>query len=204
LAGVDVASKSLDDTLLRAPISGQVSQRLTQPGERVSIDARVLEIVDLSRLEVEASLAAADSLGVRPGQTARLSVEGSAQVLQARVARINPSAVAGSRSVLVYLSLEKTAGLRQGLFAQGGLAVGEARALALPLSAVRTDKPQPYVQWVQEGRVAHQTVELGERGDVNGVAMVAVKGIAEGTPVLAGSVGALRAGTAVKTLAGSN
>ena len=204
LAGVDVASKSLDDTLLRAPISGQVSQRLTQPGERVSIDARVLEIVDLSRLEVEASLAAADSLGVRPGQTARLSVEGSAQVLQARVARINPSAVAGSRSVLVYLSLEKTEGLRQGLFAQGGLAVGEARALALPLSAVRTDKPQPYVQWVQEGRVAHQTVELGERGDVNGVAMVAVKGIAEGTPVLAGSVGALRAGTAVKTLAGSN
>ena len=204
LAGVDVASKSLDDTLLRAPISGQVSQRLTQPGERVSIDARVLEIVDLSRLEVEASLAAADSLGVRPGQTARLSVEGSAQVLQARVARINPSAVAGSRSVLVYLSLEKTEGLRQGLFAQGGLAVGEARALALPLSAVRTDKPQPYVQWVQDGRVAHQTVELGERGDVNGVAMVAVKGIAEGTPVLAGSVGALRAGTAVKTLAGSN
>jgi RND family efflux transporter MFP subunit len=204
LAGVDVASKSLDDTLLRAPISGQVSQRLTQPGERVSIDARVLEIVDLSRLEVEASLAAADSLGVRPGQTARLSVEGSAQVLQARVARINPSAVAGSRSVLVYLSLEKTEGLRQGLFAQGGLAVGEARALALPLSAVRTDKPQPYVQWVQEGRVAHQTVELGERGDVNGVAMVAVKGIAEGTPVLAGSVGALRAGTAVKTLAGGN
>lgn len=204
LAGVDVAAKSLEDTVLRAPISGQVSQRLTQPGERVSVDARVLEIVDLSRLEVEASMAAADSLGVKTGQTARLSVEGSAQVLISRVARINPTAVAGSRSVLVYLSVSNPEGLRQGLFAQGALAVGETRALALPVSAVRTDKPQPYVQWLQDGRVAHQTVELGERGEVNGVAMVAVQGIAEGAPVLSGAVGALRAGTAVKTSAGSN
>ena len=204
LAGVDVAAKSLEDTVLRAPISGQVSQRLTQPGERVSVDARVLEIVDLSRLEVEASMAAADSLGVKTGQTARLSVEGSAQVLISRVARINPTAVAGSRSVLVYLSVSNPEGLRQGLFAQGALAVGETRALALPVGAVRTDKPQPYVQWLQDGRVAHQTVELGERGEVNGVAMVAVQGIAEGAPVLSGAVGALRAGTAVKTSAGSN
>ncbi|WNO04477.1 efflux RND transporter periplasmic adaptor subunit [Rhodoferax mekongensis] len=204
MAGVDVAAKSLEDTVLRAPISGQVAQRLTQPGERVAIDARVLEIVDLSRLEVEASLAAADSLGVKPGQTAQLTVEGSAQRLQARVARINPSAVAGSRSVLVYLSLEKPEGLRQGLFAQGALAVGGSRTLALPVSAIRTDKPQPYVQWVQDNKVAHQTVELGERGEANGVAMVSVKGIPEGTQVLAGAVGALRAGTAIKNAAGSN
>lgn len=204
MAGVDVAAKSLEDTVLRAPISGQVAQRLTQPGERVAIDARVLEIVDLSRLEVEANLAAADSLGVKPGQTAQLTVEGSAQRLQARVARINPSAVAGSRSVLVYLSLDKPEGLRQGLFAQGALAVGVSRTLALPVSAIRTDKPQPYVQWVQDNKVAHQTLELGERGEAGGVAMVSVKGIPEGTPVLAGAVGALRAGTAIKNAAGSN
>jgi RND family efflux transporter MFP subunit len=204
MAGVDVASKSLEDTVLRAPISGQVAQRLTQPGERVAIDGRVLEIVDLSRLEVEANIAAADSLGVKPGQSAKLVVEGSAQSLQARVARINPSAVAGSRSVLVYLSLDKPEGLRQGLFAQGALAVGVSRTLALPVSAIRTDKPQPYVQWVQDNKVAHQTVELGERGEANGMAMVSIKGIPEGTPVLAGAVGALRAGTAIKNAAGSN
>nr|WP_315465755.1 efflux RND transporter periplasmic adaptor subunit [uncultured Rhodoferax sp.] len=204
MAGVDLATKSLEDTVLRAPLSGQVAQRLAQAGERVAIDARVLEIVDLSRLEVEASLAAADSIGVKPGQTAQLTVEGAALKLQARVARINPSAVAGSRSVLVYLSLDQAEGLRQGLFAQGVLAVGVSRALALPVSAVRTDKPQPYVQWVQDNKVAHQTVELGERGDANGVAMVRVKGIPEGTPVLAGAVGALRAGTAIKNIAGNN
>jgi RND family efflux transporter MFP subunit len=204
VAAADVAAKSLEDTVLRAPISGQVAQRLAQPGERVAIDGRVLELVDLNRLEVEASLASADSMAVRTGQVVRLSVEGSSRSLSGKVARINPSAVAGSRSVLVYLSLDNPEGLRQGLFAQGNIAVGSTRTLALPVSAIRTDKPLPYVQWVQDGKVAHQTVTLGERGEADGVPMVAVTGLAEGSPVLSGAVGALRAGIAIKKVAGSN
>ncbi|BDT71511.1 multidrug resistance protein MdtA [Comamonadaceae bacterium OS-4] len=204
MAAADIARKSLDDTVLRAPITGQVAQRLAQPGERVAIDARVLEVVDLNRLEVEASLAAADSIGVQVGQTVRLNVEGSNRSLTGKVARINPSAVAGSRSVLAYLSLDTTEGLRQGLFAQGSIAVGISRALAVPVSTIRTDKPLPYVQWVQDNKVAHQTVTLGERGEADGVPMVAVTGLTEGSQVLSGAVGALRAGTAIKTVAGSN
>ncbi|MDB5732278.1 MAG: efflux transporter periplasmic adaptor subunit, partial [Variovorax sp.] len=75
-AAVEVARKSLDDTVLRSPIAGQVAQRLVQPGERVGIDTRLIEVVDLSRIEVEATLAAADSVAVRPGQRATLEIEG--------------------------------------------------------------------------------------------------------------------------------
>ena len=197
-AAVDLARKGLEDTQLRAPISGVVSQRLAQPGERVGVDAKVIEVVDLSRLELEASLSAADSMDVQVGQRAMLQIEGSERPVAARVARINPSAQAGSRSVLAYLGIEDGSGLRQGLFAQGTLETGQASALAVPLSAVRTDKPLPYVQVVEDGRIAHRSVQTGIRGQSDNELMVAVQGVAPGAVVVRGNIGALREGTPVK------
>ena len=202
VAGAEVAARAVQDAVLKSPIAGQVSQRLAQPGERVGIDARIVEIVDLSRLELEASVGAQDAMEVRVGQGARLQVEGSAQNVGGRVVRINPSAQAGSRAVLVYLALENTGGialpLRQGLFAQGVLDTARALALAVPLSSVRTDKPQAYVQAIDNGRVLHKTVETGMRGTVEGETLVAVKGLTEGTPVIRGNIGILREGTQVR------
>lgn len=198
LAAVDIARKSLEDTILKAPISGVVSQRLAQPGERVGIDARIIEIIDISRLELEAPLAAADSVDVRVGQLASLRFEGREGNVDAVVSRINPSAVAGSRSVLVYLSVAATPGLRQGLFAQGSLGTAKVQTLSVPLAAVRTDKPSPYVQVVQDNTIAHQTVELGARGEAQGITMVAVKNLASGAAVTLASAGLLREGTKIK------
>ncbi len=200
-AAADVARKSMADTVLKAPMAGFVSQRLAQPGERVAVDTRIVEIVDLSRMEIEAALSAADSVGVRVGQQALLQVEGHAQPVPARVARINPSTQAGSRSVLVYLQLKPAPGLRQGLFVQGSLGTEKLKTLAVPLQAVRSDKPQPYVQVVENQQVRHVSVTLGARGQAGGQDMVAITGLAEGSRVLAGVVGPLREGTAVRTTA---
>lgn len=201
-AGAEVAGKSLQDTVLRAPITGLVSQRLAQLGERVSVDTRIVEIVDLNKLELEASLSASESLAVRPGQRAVLQIEGAARPVNATVVRVNPSAVAGSRAVLVYLAVDAAAGLRQGLFAQGTLSTGRLQTLAVPLTAVRTDKPQPYVQLVSHNQVQHQSVELGVRGEADGQTMVAIQGVPEGATVVAGTVGPLRAGIAIGFTAG--
>ena len=203
LAAVDMTGKSLADTVLRSPISGQVAQRLAQSGERMAVDGRVLEVVDLSRLEMEASLSPTDSMQVKTGQIAQLQVEGAGTTLRATVARINPTVVAGSRSVTAYLAIDPVPGLRQGLFVQGALNVGATDGPALPLSAVRTDKPQPYVQLVSNNKVVHQPVELLSRGEAEGQRMVVVKGVAEDAMVINGSVGTLREGTLVKVTAGT-
>ena len=197
-AGADLANKSLEDTVLRAPMAGVVAQRLAQPGERLAVDTRILEIVDLSRLELEASLSPADSLLVQPGQEALLSIEGASQTLSAKVLRVNPSAVAGSRAVLAYLAVQSNPGLRQGLFAQGRLSIGKLQVLAIPLAAVRTDKPLPYVLLIQDGAVVHQTVELGARGEQADQTMVGIKGLPERAVILSGTLGSQRAGTRVK------
>jgi RND family efflux transporter MFP subunit len=196
-SGVDVLQKSLDDAVMRAPITGQVSQRLAQNGERVAVDARVVEIVDLAQLEMEASLSAEDAARVRLGQVAQVSIDGSIDTVAAKVVRVNPIATAASRAVVVYLALSPHAQLRQGLFVQGHLSTGSRTGPALPLSAVRTDKPVTYAQTIVDGKVAHQTVVTGFIGDHQGQTMVEVIGLAPGTRALLGSVGALLAGTPV-------
>ena len=207
-AATDVATKSVDDTVLKAPISGQVSQRLAQPGERVGVDARIVEIVDLSRLELEATLSAADSTQIQIGQSAELQIEGSSKTVAAKVVRINPSAQAGSRSVLAYLSIDNTKPdalpLRQGLFAQGTLGTARTTLLAVPLASVRTDKPTPYVQAIENGKVVHRAAELGARGNTNGTDVVAIKGVPDNTVVILGNIGALREGTSVKFTQANN
>jgi len=193
---VDVAKKSLDDTKVYAPIDGMVAVRNTQPGERVGIDARIVEIVDLSRLELEATLAASDSIAVRVGQNAVLQIEGNTKEVTAKVARVNPTATTGSRSVLVYLAIDgKSAkGLRQGLFAQGLLATARVQSIAVPVGAVRSDKPSPYVQVVEDKKIVHKNVMTGAKGESAGAEYVAVQGLAENAIVLQGNVGAVREG----------
>jgi RND family efflux transporter MFP subunit len=206
-AAVDLARKSLADARLVAPISGTVSQRLVQVGERVSIDTRLIEVVDLSRIELEAAVPAEDVAEVRVGQTARLEIDGYSEPVEATVARINPSTQAGTRAVMVYLSMKPHPGLRQGLFAKGSIELQRRNALVVPAGVVRVDQARPYVMAIVDGRIAHKPVTTGARGEarLNGARESVVEvteGLAAGTQLLRSTVGLLRDGSPV-TLTGA-
>lgn len=202
-AAAEIARKSLADTEIRAPIAGQVAQRFVQPGERVAIDTRLLEIVDVSRLELEAAVSPEDIALVRVGSRARLRVDGIAEPVPARVARINPSTQAGTRAVLAYLALDPVPGLRQGLFARGAIELERRSALALPESALRIEQARPYALVVAQGKVVQRAVTPGARGlaSFGGPPEPAVAidaGLAAGDVALRATVGALREGTPVR------
>ena len=231
-AAADAARKAVTDAVITSPINGQIAQRFVQNGERVGIEARIVEVVDTEQLEIVAQLAPADSIQVQVGQSAELQVPGAAQdmaPISAQIARISPSAQTGSRTVAVYLKVSSAANkndsslrpsplpspqLRPGLFLQGHIITGNASQLAVPLNAVRTDKPLPYVQVIQSGksavtaasqasqtelRVVHKTVELGRRTSFEGATWVQVlKGLNADEQILAGTAGGLREGTLVE------
>lgn len=196
LAAVDVARKALDDTLVRSPISGVVSQRLAQAGERVGLDARIVEVLDLRTLELEAQLSPAEAAGLRVGQRAQVRVQGLA-ARGARVVRISPAANESTRTVPVFLQLDDATGLRQGVFAEGLIEGTPVRGLALPLDAIRTDQPQPYVQWLEGEVLRHRSVTLGAQGLFEGRSMVLVTGLPQGTRVTGAGVGSVRDGTPI-------
>jgi RND family efflux transporter MFP subunit len=197
LAAVELARKARGDATLLAPIGGIVAQRLVQPGERAGIDARLLEIVDLGQLELEAALTPEDVAMLRVGSAARLQVDGVAGEIVARVARINPSAQAGSRTVPVYLAVQPHATLRHGLFARGSVLLDQRSVLALPTAALRGDSARPHVLALVGNTVQARAVHLGLRGTHGGSEWVEVtQGLEAGARVLGGGVGAVREGSA--------
>jgi RND family efflux transporter MFP subunit len=172
-SAAELAGKALRDCVVRSPIAGLVSQRFVQVGERVGVDARIIEVVDLSSLELQAPLSPADVLQVKVGTPATLKVEGLERPLEAKVARINPSAAADTRAVMVYLGLgDQTQRLRQGLFVQGRILLDVKEGLLVPVSAVVHDAGRDHVLVVpaidstqgDSGKVVKAQVQLGLRG----------------------------------------
>jgi len=199
LAAVELARKARADATIVAPIGGLVSQRFAQAGERVAVDGRVIEIVDLSQLEVEAAVPPEDAAALRIGAPAQLTVDGSREPLAAQVVRINPSAQAGSRAVPAYLAVKPHPSLRQGLFVRGWIELERRPALVIPLAALRTDQAQPYAIRIAAGRTERRTLVLGQRGLANGQPVVEVlEGLAEGDQLLNASVGLVASGLPVR------
>jgi membrane fusion protein (multidrug efflux system) len=203
-AQLALARKSVSDADLVAPIDGIVAERFAQPGEKLPVDGRVMSIVDLSRMEIEAPVPAAEVGAVRTGQEVVLKIEGVAQPQVGRIARIAPATLAGTRSVQVWIALDnRDPAVRAGLFAQGRLAV-ESRAdvLTVPLSAVRDAGGRSFVYAIAQDRLVEREVRLGLRDDTGAVARVEVlAGLAPGERIVAANLGALRVGAPVRIAA---
>jgi RND family efflux transporter MFP subunit len=198
-ADLIMAKKSLGDSVLVAPFSGIVAQRHAQPGERIPLDAKIISVMDLSRLELEAAVPAAEIGKIRVGQKVLFRIDGfGARPFDGRIERINPGTTAGSRSISVYAVIDNAEGvLRGGMFAQGAASLERIEGgLLIPLSAVREEAGQAYVYALGEGTVRRKAVKIGA-ADATGRAQV-LEGLVSGERIVRNNLGALREGAAVK------
>ena len=206
-AQLSQARKALADTRLTAPMSGVVAERFAQAGEKLPADSRVVSIVDLSRMEIEAPVPASDIASVSVGQPVRLSIEGVAGEHVGSVARINPATQAGTRSVPVYIALSFPSDgsrVRAGMFAQGRLALDVRRdVLVVPLSAIRDAGGRQFVYLIDDGRLVERDLRVGLRDESapvgqGGIGLAEVlDGLKAGDHIVGVNLGALRAGSRV-------
>ncbi len=79
-----IAVEALKNTRIHAPISGTILKILTWPGERIK-DGGLLEMADLTQLDIVAEIYESDLNQVKAGQKASISAKGFAQVYTAEV-----------------------------------------------------------------------------------------------------------------------
>ena len=198
---LDIVLKSLNDTVSRAPISGLVSVRHVQPGEKVAMDSRLLEIVNLQQLELEAAVPSSEISKVAIGQKVELRIEGLSQRFDGKVVRINPATQAGSRSVPVYVQVANPQNLlRVGMFADGRLLLSSKAGVVTVLqSAVRKVNDGSFVFAIVNNKIERLPVTLGNTGLVGDDHHIELtSGLEFGAQVIRADMGNLTPGTPVR------
>ncbi|WP_279482544.1 efflux RND transporter periplasmic adaptor subunit [Aureimonas sp. SK2] len=198
-AEVGDARKALEDAVVTAPFDGIVATRAVEPGQTVAMNAELLQLVDLSSVEVEASVPTSRIGEIAAGQVARLRFEGAGdRLFEGRVSRIAPEAGAGSRAISVFVTLPNPDGaIRGGMFAVGEIAVESMeQVVALPVAAIRRDNAGSFVLAAKDGRLERRAVETGASLPREGLVVVSA-GLAPGETVVVAPLPDLQAETAV-------
>jgi RND family efflux transporter MFP subunit len=202
-AMVELARIALNDSVIRAPISGIISKRHVQAGDKVAPDMPVYTIVGLQELTLEAQVPTTDIPRVKIGQDVSFRVDGFAKrEFSGKVARINPTTEAGSRAMLVYITVPNTDGvLRGGMFAKGNITTERTReAPMVPLAALREEAGKQVVYKIADGIVVSQPVSLGLRSEDVGLAEV-TEGLDKGANVIISKLEGVKPGAKVKLAA---
>ncbi|MFL9864477.1 efflux RND transporter periplasmic adaptor subunit [Paraburkholderia fungorum] len=200
-AALASSNLSLDDTVVRSPLDGQIASRSVEPGEKVAVDTKLFDVVDLRTLELEAPVPVGEIGRVRIGQPIQIAFDGIDIPVQGAITRINPAAQAGSRSIMVYVQVANPSGtLRVGMFGTGTISVGNRQdVLVVPAGAIRTDGTRHSVYALVSGKLVEQTVETGATGDADGSTWTEIAGgpLVSGRQIVKNNLGSLRIGSTV-------
>src|SRR5262245_29532081 len=165
-AAYELAVKKLEDTVVRAPIAGVVSDRPVHVGEYIPERTPVVTIVQVNPLKLRTAVQERHAGIVRPGQSVEFRVESFADtVFQGKVAYVSPSLDETMRTFTVEALVDNSdLRLKPGFFAKGViLTKRDEDVLAVPDAAASTLAGVSSVYVVQDGKIAQQTVTLGAR-----------------------------------------
>jgi RND family efflux transporter MFP subunit len=194
------AQEQLEDTQVRAPFNGIVSERPADAGDVVQVGTALFSIVDPSRLRLEASVPAEQIGRLRPGTEVEFTVSGVKRRITGKIERINPVVDSATRQVRTYVAIPNLdQALVAGLFAEGRVATDTKRAVAVPITAIDSRGNQPTVHLIKGGRVKESPVDLGVRDDAAELVEV-ISGAATGDTVLLGSAQGITPGSRVRVL----
>ncbi len=198
---VDQARKAVTDTIIYAPISGYISERIADPGEYISPsapNAKVATIVRTSTLRLKIDVPEAEIGKVSTGQG--ISLQTSAypdRNFAGTVVRMSPGLNATARTLTVEAEVSNGDGLlKPGQFATVRITQSKPEpAVMVPATAVKAEGEVNKVYVVKDGAAREHIVQLGllENG------LIQIKtGIVEGDVVATSNVSALFDGVLVR------
>ncbi len=167
-AQVSLAQKAVNDTAIKAPFSGYISERPVAAGESVTPATKVATLMRTQTVKLRAQVPEAEVANLRVGMGVTVKVEGYAdREFSGQITAINPAIDPNSRSVAVEAEIKNANNqLRSGMFATARIQQpGTVPGIFIPASAAQMQTDSATAQiYVIEGDTARvRVVQLGEK-----------------------------------------
>lgn len=173
------AQERLTFTQIKAPATGLVVSKASEPGNLLQPGNEVIKIGDFSRIKVVIQLSELDRSRIKLGQRAKVELDAKPnQVLSAQISRISPAANPDTRLIPVELTLNNPqAQVGSGLLARVTFDPDQPATVVIPQAALKLGRPRDqandkspakvYVikQAGKQTQAIARTVKLGKRAD---------------------------------------
>jgi RND family efflux transporter MFP subunit len=200
-ARLERAEHDLSRCVVRAPFAGSIVDRHADEGAMAAPGPQgVVVLQETSALEAVVDIPEASPARVRPGDPARLFVEGGAEPLAATVGAVSDRIDAASRTYRVRIPLaDPSRTLKSGAFVRAEIEPApRSGALLIERSAIVSQDGRAYVLRVSGGVAERVLVRVGASG---GAQAELLEGVAEGDEIVIGDAAArIASGVRVETL----
>jgi len=161
-AQIDDIDLKLARTGVKAPVPGVISVRNAKVGAIASGTGNPLfTIIKDGAIELVADLSETDIQKIKTGQKAMVTVAGGKVKIEGKVRLVSPTVDPVTRLGAVHIVIDDESGARAGMYGSAEIVIAEAKALALPLSAVTTGRTGSTARKVEDNVVKQVKIETG-------------------------------------------
>lgn len=209
IASIEADLAKLQDeanrTSVRSPSGGQVLRLLQQSAQSVTAGTPLLEIGDISKLEIVIDVLSTDALRIKPGNVILVQAGAGMPMLKAKVRQVEPSAftkisalgVEEQRVNVIGDFINAPASLGDGYRSDVQIVVWQnPNVLKVPLSALFRCDQAWCVFSVQDSKAQERSIEIGQRSTFEAEAQ---KGLQAGETVILYPNEQITTGTLVKS-----
>ncbi|HAT14462.1 MAG TPA: efflux RND transporter periplasmic adaptor subunit [Microcoleaceae bacterium UBA10368] len=207
-ARVKQLQTQLEQTVVRAPDTGIVAERIGRVGDVSSGSQKLFSIIRGNKLELQLKVPETQLGLVRLGTAVRITSESDKRIKLAGTVRdISPLVDPQNRQATVKIDLPQNEFLRSGMFLHASISTATAQGLKVPAKAIlpQSDGGAVVYKLVGEDKVLAQSVEVGEIsggavGDLTNAKVEIKKGLKVGDRVVIAGAGYLKDGDRVKVV----
>ena len=188
---------NLNNTVIKAPISGVISDKAVSVGQMASVNATLAKVNDISSVYATIQVSQDQVNSVKIGQVATINIDGSDKTYNGTVQNMDSSADATSRVLNCKIKIDSNGdkSLLPGFYGKVSLTSDEkAKMITAPISALAGNEGNYSVFINDNGKAKKQKVTIGEtnKNDIE-----ITSGIKDGDQIICSNLSTLQDGNAI-------